>query len=349
MEKIYFIYSRVHKHIIRLKDVIFRGDKRGFITDPYLFKERILLKWMLEVERVFIINHIEKFNNMLIYSNNVDDILLGELTILIQNVVDAKTNEEIELLGLKKVPETHNYFSYYKVFDRYDVIELSNKKSYIIRIYNLEENYHLPSGLSTAYFNFKNGFQSLGFMGVVRISENQFKYLFLSIEEKPNFLISHSELSIFKTNAIQAFHFFHYFLDLLNTFYVCRTDLYGYHVFAVDSSNHKKWKFRLDDYGVSSNNRNQDLSRIHRFIINTIDGFLNFFVNQILLNFFNNLKDVAEKLKNSKDKDYFVILTNMIKTELEYLMANDELIDLIINDELKDLMVKEIWRIKWLR
>lgn len=72
---------------------------------------------MIEVERVYIdnpINESENPNSLMIYSINANDILIEKLTILIQYVIEAKTIEELELLGLTRVEGPEDKKLYYE-------------------------------------------------------------------------------------------------------------------------------------------------------------------------------------------------------------------------------------------
>lgn len=339
MSKIYIIYMRVQKNIKNLKNNFLVKEESGdyYILNSYFFNYCILLKWTIEVERVCIINYpnkLENYNHILVYTTNVSDILLGELTILIKSILDVETDEERKLFGLTMV-SIPNYKGGTMYIDSYE-FKLSNDKRYIIKIFDLEKINQLPPGLSTAYLNFKTGFESLGFMGV-SFSKDEFKYSFLSVEENTGFYLAIYNLKVFKSNVIQVFYFILYVLDLLNLLYVYRIQLWYKFTIAVDSNDDKKWRFRLDEIEMFNHHKNEDLFRNRGFLISIINKFIGLFTNQSLRTFFKNLKNVADKLESSKDKDFFAIMSNMVKYELDVLMINDELRNLIVNDELKNL------------
>lgn len=188
-------------------------------------------------------------------------------------------------------------------------------------MFNLQHyNEYLPMGLSTAYLDCKNGFESLGFMGVTKISEFSHECFFLSIEEEPNFYLFHSDFfDIFKSNVIQAFHFILYILDLYHSFYVYKIELDNQcmFTFAVYNGDNKKWRYRLDNIGNYKFVANQNLSLNHQSLSSFICSISKAFTNQALVNFFTNLGDVASKLMYAKNKDCYTTLTNMVKYELE--------------------------------
>lgn len=162
-------------------------------------------------------------------------------------------------------------------------------------------------------------------MGATKLSENQFKYLFLSVKEEPNFyILANDSLDIFKSNVIHAFYFIIYILDLHYSLYVHKVMLIFNFDFAVNSSNNKNWRFRLDNVSDFIYYEFEDLYRNHYDLINNINRLLKVFNDQTIVNFLKNLMDAADKLKDSNDKDYFTVLTNMVEYEVEELMENTE-------------------------
>lgn len=292
------------------------NDLRIITSNQYW--HHIRLKWIIEVQKNFMLNRFEKFNHMLIYSINTNDVLIKEITNMIQNLTDAILNEEIKLQGFDKCASKPDFIdlrliSFYK-------FELINKKRYTVKISNLENINGLPAGLATAYLNGKNGFISLGYVGINRSLEYVFSYIFFSIEEEPNFYLSETDsFDIFKSNVVQTFYFVLYILDLHNSLSMHITELKYKNdgiIFAVDNSDNEKWKFRLENVGFFICHKHKGLYYNHSHLIYFIDMFLTFFDDKDLLNFFENLKDAADKLKDSNDKDYFVVLTNMVEYEL---------------------------------
>lgn len=210
MKRICIMYDRVHRYVVNLKGEIFKIIRnRSFVPCSYFLKECLLLKWMIEVERVHVLKFEKKtyeLNHMLVYLINANDVLIGELSNIIQKIVDTNLEEELKLLGLTNIPalscmnDSIDFICY--------ELNISSKHKYIIKIYELDGYDYLPSGLSTAYLNCKNEFQSLGYMGAVRIAGNEFKYLFLSVEEHPSAYLSTKDLRIFKLNVIQDYILF---------------------------------------------------------------------------------------------------------------------------------------------
>lgn len=123
--------------------------------------------------------------------------------------------------------------------------------------------------------------------------------------------------------------------------YGINIDSYDF-ILAVDCKDDTKSRFRIDEIDRFDYYKNEDdLCRNYKHVIYIIDSFLNLYANQSLLTFFKNLKVSAIKLKDSKDKDYIIVLTDMVKSELQDLMLKEILRNLIINDELKDLKKRE--------
>lgn len=315
IDEIYYIYDRVFCYIDYMASpcsiALLYSDK---FYQSYFLKEYILLKWMIEFERISLFRpamEFKKFNHMMIYSINADKTLIEMLTILVQKILDINLTEDIKFLGLThvKIPNSNE--------PNYE-FNFSNEKSYVIRMYNLE-TYNkgcIPPGLFTACLNCKNGFESLGFMGIVRETKDTFKYYFLAIEEKPSLYILTSDLNIFKSNVIQVFYFLLYYLEMINSLNVYRMNVSQLNLgFAVYCSDDMKWKFILDFIENFDFYKNEDvLSKNHEHII---DKFLNLFVNQPLANFLKKLKVCACKLENSKDKYCLLILSDMVKNKLQ--------------------------------
>lgn len=91
---------------------------------------------------------------MLVYSVDVNDSLIDEVTKIIQNIIDSRPNDELKLLGLEKFLETD--FMERRDFDTY-VFNLSNNKRYTVNVFDIENFYEFPSGLSTTYLDCKSG------------------------------------------------------------------------------------------------------------------------------------------------------------------------------------------------
>lgn len=156
-------------------------------------------------------------------------------------------------------------------------------------------------------------------MGAMKVSENEFKYLFLSVEEKPSFYLTPSPyyLDIFRFDLVQALNFILYVLELHNSLGIYKTVLLPGFSFAVDISDDKKWRFRLDNVVDFKCYKNENLFSCHGYLISIVDKLLSLYKARLILNFFKNFKRVADDLKNSNDKDYFSVLIAMIKNELE--------------------------------
>lgn len=324
LHSIGIINRRVFKYIMSLICGYFNAERtENYIPSSYFLKNHILLKWMIEVERIYVLtstNDLDVLNHMLVYSFNSNDISVNELVNIIQNAVAVTSDEEFKLLGLLRVspPSSMNSST---VFNSYE-FELKNKKKFIMKIFDLEKYNYLPSGLSTAYLNYKFGFESFGYLGVMKISKSVFKYLLLSIEESPSFYLSSRNLIIFQYNVIQSFYFIIYILELLDLLNMYKTELICCLIFAVYCSDNNKWRYRLEDVGDFRCYKNKCLFKNHRYLISIIDKLLEIFEDQFLLNFFNNLKTVANELEQSKNNNYFSILINIVKNELG--RANDE-------------------------
>lgn len=211
--------------------------------------------------------------------------------------------------------------------------KLRNKKSYVFAIYNLMRSLILPPGLLTAYLNCRGGFECFGFMAVMKDSKNQLSYVFLLVEESLSVYATTKDLGIFKSDVYRSFYFLLYVLDLMNTLYVYGIGISTHFTFAVDTSNNKKWRFRVENIGMFNCHLDKNMYMNHGTLISIINGFLKLFEYQYqaLIKFFNNLIIVAEKLKKTNNKDYFAILTNMIEFEfknskdiIEYINGNNK-------------------------
>lgn len=297
-----------------------RMKKLHYIASSYMLKECILLKWMIEVERVHVfksVNSVEKFNHILVYLTNSNDVLVGELTKIVQKVVYLTSSEDLKQLGVQHVlllNVDHLGSISYK-------IELSNKKRYVIRkFYNLEEFKYLPSGLSTAYINCRSGIECLGFMGVVKHSENQLSYNFLSVQEKPSFYLSvENDFVIFKDNMIQAFYFILYILKLVTLLNVYRIELIYFPMFAVYNIDNNKWRFILETTSELIWRKKECFFSNYGYINRTIISISYVFEEHAISAFFRNLGSTADELKDSNNKHCFSILTVMVENELKNL------------------------------
>lgn len=241
MRRICIIYNRVYKYIISLKVRTFRLKKDEYNTPcSYYLKEYILIKWMIEIERVCVIYNtkkLKKHTHMLIYSINVNKNFFKEISNIIKCILDPELCNKIECLKLAEVPIS-NYNNNPMFFSCYEY-EHINKKRYIIKIFDLEKCEDLPSGLSTSYLNCKDKSESLGFLAVMGDFNYQIKYVFLSVEEIPNFYLSKASLDIFKNNVIQAFYFVVHVLELQNTLNMYKIELLNDLNFAVYNNNNK--------------------------------------------------------------------------------------------------------------
>lgn len=188
--RIYTIYKSVYRYLVNFYNRPFKIEGKEYLISYslYCFKEWILLKWMIEVENFYIINYtkkLENFNHMLNCLANANDILVQEISSIIQNVVNTEPDLNFDSLGSRKATKLDCMF----VSSSYSCYEfgLDNNKRYTIKMFDLEEYNNLPPGLSTTYLNYKDGFEILGYMAIMKISKQQYKYIFISVEEKLDF------------------------------------------------------------------------------------------------------------------------------------------------------------------
>lgn len=318
MSQINIIFKRIHKYVLNLKQEFFKlEDDKYSIKYSYFLKECVLLKWMIEVERVYMFNNakkFEKFNHMLIYSINTYYFLFEKIASIIEGLINVKSDYGLERLGLKKLPTriTNSISDSYKGY----WFELRNKKKYLIKVFDLVSYNCLPPGLSTAYLNCRSCFENYGFVGLVKDSGNQFKYLFLSVEEEPTFNLSSYYLPSFENNIAQSLYFILYILKLIISLNIYRIELTPDLTFSVNTSNNEQWKFELNDIGYYNYNKNDVSLNNHIYLIYIIDGFIKNLKDQEISSFFENLKSTADKYKDSKNIN---VLINMIENKLKFL------------------------------
>lgn len=212
-----YIYNQASINLLEINKV-YQGIKGGKYNEAgsFVLRKNLLLRWMAEinVKRVIdLFDSFERYNVALIYSINTNDVIVKELTLIVRSICDGELNMELQLRGLKKISDQKKMYNVVE-FDCYE-FAASNSKKYIIRIFDLNKDDFLPPGISTAYLNCKNEFESYGYLG----SFFNFKYNFISIEECTSFYISiDRSFGVFNNiNESQVFHYILNFLKLLET------------------------------------------------------------------------------------------------------------------------------------
>lgn len=241
--------------------------------------------------------------------------MIEDIAKKIQDVINGKSYRELRLIGLSEFSMPDDLVGRLN-FDYFE-LEINSGKRYTVKLFNLAHYYELPPGLSTAYLNCRTDFECFGFIGAVNTSANDFRYIFLSIEENPIFYLSRDRsFNAFRSNEIQMFYFVSYFLKFLSYLNLYKLQLLYTPIFAVDSSDSKKWRFRVEDIKMFELYALGKVYLNHDYLISIINRFLTLMTNQTLKNVFNNVKNVAVNLKNYNDKEYFSILINMVEHEL---------------------------------
>lgn len=243
MVKTIYFYKKVYTNIENLGK--FKSiDQKGKVHThgSLILTKNILFKWMDEISKHYIIGNNENKKDhkyMQLYSINANDILEDELVKVIENIID----EKIELHDSKCDLLSQNTGDLANL--KIHVYEAANKKRYIFKIFELSNNKILPSGISTAYLNYKNGVVSLGYIGAVKKSTTKFDSIFISVEEEPSFYISVLDnllaskigFDCFGSNYSQAFYFVLDFLRIMKYLYLFKIKLNSRLIFGVDDSN----------------------------------------------------------------------------------------------------------------
>lgn len=251
----------------------------------YVSRINLLFKWIYEVEKSYVDNTFDNFKKvkyMPLYSINMGYELINKLSSIVEKIFAMKPDEKIDLQEIVKIPSP--IFMYdSKNIDCYK-FELCNKKKYIIKVFDLENYELLPPGLSTAYLNSNGGFESIGFIGALCYSDNEFIYRFISVEEWTELYISvetyfssyiNNSISkdIFSYHESQALYFILDTLLLLKSLYIYGIRLRRDIVFAVDIRDNKRWQFRIDDIGNFQYIDNGIYTN-HKYIFEILEGLL---------------------------------------------------------------------------
>lgn len=307
---------------------------------PLLLKENLLVKWVIEVKKGLYLRNLAAYKasnfgvQMPIYIIN-SDILSKKLSSIIDDIImDKSKNIKFNLIGsiinrifktgterskLKNVSMPNEFF-FGSTFDCYE-INVDNK-DYLIKKFNLEECFELPSGISTAFLNTNNNFESIGYMGVCAydislLHSYKNTYFFLSVEEKLNIYISTCNLDIFKNNHSQALYFLFDLLYILDKLCIYKIKLMSTNLsFSVDTKNFERWRFRVDHIGDFKYATITDSFLNFDFFIEIIDTLLCIISNVRTISFLRKLQLLAKNLKDSNIVHYTESLISEIEQYL---------------------------------
>lgn len=257
--------------------------------------------------------NLESCEVSLIYSISTNDTIIKELTTMSKAICNTKPGKELKISKLTKAYFQEEMRSVSK-FDCY-VLEASNKKKYTVKIFNLNECDPFPSGMSTAYLNYRNGFESYGYLGRF----HSFRLCFICIEESTSLYISTNNFSAFirGSNEKQALYYIINLLELLKTLNIYRIKLNSHKlIFAVDDRNSNIWRFRLDHIGYFHYFVYVNGYENHTYLVSAIDKLLNSLKNSDILNFFEEFIVIMNDLEESKNKDYIKTLLDMLENKI---------------------------------
>lgn len=330
MDHMIYFYNQIYDNIESLA-IFSRGinnSKNYYALGSFMLIKNILFRWMDEVRRRYIVDtseDIDDFYCIQLYSINVnDDVLEEEMANTIKNIINKELyknfeSHDSELYALPKNAED------FKPHAKYHIFKASNNKKCIVKVLDLVNNNISPSGVSTAYLNYKSGFKSLGYIGFSMISDSKFDYMLISIEEESDFYFSVMEgqqasakqLDKLMGNNFEISYFLLDFLDLLKSLFMFKIKLRSRLIFGVDSSDNKRWRFRLDDIGYFSYSKNASLFDNYKYLAAIIDEVILLVSTLKSVEFFKEFKRVEEELRNTVNQDYFIILSKLIECNMK--------------------------------
>lgn len=280
------------------------------ILTPLILKDNILFRWGVECTIRNIIakstssNKSNEPSRALLYSINTCSIIKHILQFL-DIIVNLPTNEIIDDGEIKTVKITNEIF-HASVFESYELKIFG--KIYLARKFKLIDNPSLPSGMLTAYLNVNNNFQSLGILAVQNIDDISNPF-FISVEEVSDFFITTNNFGVLINDERQIFHFIYDFLNVLNSLHHIKIKLMSNNiVVAVNKSNNKRWRFRVDDIGEFFYCKHKTGFENNEVFVGVLSRAILLVRDEKLLEFFRQLRSLAEVLCSTKELKYITTL-----------------------------------------
>lgn len=168
--------------------------------------------------------------------------------------------------------------------------------------------------------NINDNFKSVGYLGATyseNLGHSQRYYYFLAVEEKPDFYFVTDDLYIFIENQEFILYFILKYLHALNSLSLFNIKLESSSmVFAVNKSDPKRWRFRVNDIGNFIYEKDRDFYKNHAFLIEVINRILKIIQNKYIYNFIVKIRDNSEYMKDMMQCSYLEILISEVEQKL---------------------------------
>lgn len=321
LHKLLVIYQRVKECFEHFNDFLFEIKDENRLPSkltPFILLINVFMKWDVEIGNQNIVCEVinpdeqkNKSESIIIYSNNADH-LYEELIDIVKAILSEKSKEELDKMGISNPLFSESQF-FTSNFDAYEIT--IHKKEYLIKKFDYDTIIGFPSGISTAYLNLKNNFSSVGF--ICEDANNMRINYFLCVEEITSFYMTSDNIEAFKFNEMQIIYFLIDFLNILNALDIFKIKLMCPRIlFAVDTKNEKKWRFRIDDIGSFIYVKNNGNYENFKYLMNIIDLILLIIKDKELIKIVKNLRNLAETQRDLKCPFYIEILISTLEESL---------------------------------
>lgn len=168
-------------------------------------------------------------------------------------------------------------------------------KVYMINKCNLKADDTFPSGISTAFLNAKENFQSAGYLGK-SMGDNCF--YFISVEEKMDFIILTNNLEVFVYHEDQIIYFILTLLNIFNIMQFYDIKLNSSVLMFSCRKSEDKWRFRIDNIGDFYVIGYKEACINYEFLIVIILRFLKIVKSKPIKYFLKDLLKLARNLNS---------------------------------------------------
>lgn len=278
----------------------------------------VFMKWDIVINKLNIISSIINLNEhknipkiIMIYSNNGEN-LHEELIKLIEAIVSKKSEEELREMDIIKSIVSNDLF-FTPEFDAYEATILGKK--YLIKKFDYHAIMGFPSGLSTSYLNMRSDFASIGYM--IESFKNETIRSFQSVEEITDLYFTTDNFEAFKFHEDQILYFIVVFLNVLDTLNIYNIKLMSPKIlFAVDTKNEDKWRFRVNATGDFVYVKSGSAYENFNHLINVIDSILLVIRNKKLIKIVKSLERQSQTLKILNNPFYIEVLISPFEKNL---------------------------------